>query len=84
VSAAGLTRKIDVPTNPITQIMNERRGVTGNAALRLAYFLARARSFGSILQSLYDLRVAEQKAGKSIKTLPRLKHTSLFTLDRAV
>jgi antitoxin HigA-1 len=38
MSAVGLARKIDVLTNRITQIMNGKRGVTGDTALRLAHF----------------------------------------------
>jgi addiction module HigA family antidote len=59
-----------VPTNRVTQIMNGRRGVTGNTALRLAYFFGTSAQFWFNLQSLYGLRVAEQKAGKSIKRFP--------------
>jgi len=44
MSAAELGRKIDVPTNRITQIMNGRRGVTGDAVLRLAQFFWHERA----------------------------------------
>ena len=40
MSAAELARKLDVPTNRITQILNGTRAITGDTALRLA------RSFG--------------------------------------
>ena len=46
MSAAELARKINVPTNRITQILNGTRAITGDTALRLAHFLARALSFG--------------------------------------
>ncbi|CAA9560961.1 MAG: hypothetical protein AVDCRST_MAG59-2583 [uncultured Thermomicrobiales bacterium] len=35
MSAAGLARDLDVPTNRITQVLNGRRMVTADAALRL-------------------------------------------------
>lgn len=38
MSAAELARKIDVPTNLVTQILNGTRSVTGDTALRLAHF----------------------------------------------
>lgn len=73
MSAAELARKMNVPTNRITQILNGTRSVTGDTALRLAHFFGTSAQFWLNLQSLYDLRVAEEKNGKSIKALPRLK-----------
>ena len=73
MSAAELARKIDVPTNRVTQILNGTRAITGDTALRLAHFFGTTARFWLNLQSLYELRLAEEKAGKSIKDLPRLK-----------
>ena len=73
ISAAELARKIDVPTNRVTQILHRTRAVTGDTALRLGHFFGTSAQFWLNLQSLYDLRLAQQKAGKSIKGLPRLK-----------
>ncbi len=73
MSAAELARKIGVPTNRVTQILNGTRAITGDTALRLAHFFGTSAQFWLNLQSLYDLRRAQQKAGKSIKALPRLK-----------
>jgi plasmid maintenance system antidote protein VapI len=41
--------------------------------LRLAHFFGTSAEFWLNLQSLYELRIAEKKAGKSIRALPRLK-----------
>ena len=73
MSAAELARKIGVPTNRVTQILNGTRAVTGDTALRLAHFFGMSAQFWLNLQSLYDLRLAQQKVGKSIKALPTLK-----------
>ncbi len=73
LSAAELARKMKVPTNRVTQILNGTRSITGDTALRLAHFFGTSAQFWLNLQSLYDLRLAEEKAGKSIKALPRLK-----------
>jgi len=73
MSAAELARKVDVPTNRITGILNGQRAVTGDTALRFSHFFGTSAEFWLNLQSLYDLRIARQKAGKSIKALPRLK-----------
>ena len=74
LSAAELARKLNVPTNRITSILNGHRAVTGDTALRLAHFFGTSAEFWLNLQSLYDLRVAQKKAGKSIAALPTLKH----------
>lgn len=73
MSAAELARKLDVPTNRITGILNGQRAVTGDTALRLAHFFGTSAEFWLNLQSHYELRLAEKKLGKSIKALPRLK-----------
>ena len=65
--AAELARKIDVPTNRITQILHGTRAITGDTALRLAHFFGTSAQFWLNLQSLYELRLAQEKAGKSIK-----------------
>jgi len=67
MSTAELARKIDVPTNRITQILHGTRAITGDTALRLAHFFGTSAQFWLNLQSLYELRLAQEKAGKSIK-----------------
>jgi addiction module HigA family antidote len=73
MSAASLARRLRVPTNRITQILNGRRDITANTALRLAHFFGTSAEFWINLQSLYDLRIAQQEAGKTIQALPTLK-----------
>jgi len=73
MSAAELSRQLKVPTNRITAILNGQRAITGDTALRLAHFFGTSAQFWLNLQTLYDLRLAEQKAGKAIKALPTLK-----------
>lgn len=75
MSAAELARNLDVPTNRITQILNGQRAITGDTALRLAHFFGTSPEFWLNLQSLYELRLAQQKAGKTIKGLPKLKQS---------
>jgi antitoxin HigA-1 len=73
MSAAELARKLRVPTNRVTQIVNGTRSTTGDTARRLAHFFGTSAQFWLNLQSLYDLRLAEEKAGRSIKALPTLR-----------
>jgi len=73
MSAAELARQLDVPTNRVTEILNGRRAITGDTALRLAHFFGTTAEFWLNLQSLYEIRLAQQKLGKSIDRLPTLK-----------
>jgi addiction module HigA family antidote len=45
MSAAELARKLDVPTNRITGILNGQRAITGDTALRLAHFFGTSAEF---------------------------------------
>jgi len=73
MSAAELARRLKVPTNRVTEILNRQRAITGDTALRLAHFFGTSAEFWLNLQALYELRLAETKAGKAIKKLPTLK-----------
>jgi addiction module HigA family antidote len=73
MSAAELARQLKVPTNRVTGILNGQRAITGDTALRLGHFFGTSPEFWLNLQSLYELRLAEQRAGKTIKALPTLK-----------
>ena len=72
MSAAELGRRLKVPTNRITGILNGQRAITGDSALRLAHFFGTSAEFWLNLQKLYELRLAEQKAGAVIRRLPKL------------
>ena len=72
MSAAELARRIEVPVNRITEILNGRRAVTGDTALRLGHFFGTSGEFWLNLQKLYELRRAEQKNGAEISRLPSL------------
>ena len=73
MSAAELARRLKVPTNRITEILNGQRAITGDTALRLGHFFGTSAELWLNLQSLYELRLAEHKAGRSIQVLPTLK-----------
>jgi len=79
MSAAELARKLKVPTNRITAILNAQRAITGDTALRLAHFFGTSAQFWLNLQALYELRLAERKAGKTIQALPTLKRSKRET-----
>ena len=73
MSAAELARQLRVPTNRITHIINGRRAITGDTALRLGHFFGTSAEFWLNLQKLYELCLAEQASGAAVKALPRLK-----------
>lgn len=83
MSAAELARQLDVPTNRVTEILNGRRAITGDTALRLAHFFGTTAEFWLNLQSLDELRVAQKKAGKSISRLPTLRGSNKTGILRA-
>lgn len=71
VSAAELARQIDVPANRISQIINGRRSITGDTALRLGHWFGTSAQFWLNLQTNYELRLAEKQVGEAISRLPR-------------
>jgi addiction module HigA family antidote len=78
MSASELARRINVPTNRVTGILNRQRAITGDSALRLARFFGTSAEFWVNLQSLHDLHVAEAKTGKIIKQLPTLRRMEIL------
>ncbi len=71
VTAAELSRQIDVPVNRITGILHGQRGITADTALRLGHWFGTSAQFWMNLQQLYELRVAENEVGARIAALPR-------------
>ena len=84
MSAAELARNLKVPTNRITAILHGQRSITGDTALRLGHFFGTAPEFWLNLQSIYELRLAQSRSGKTVSRLPRLKHASPFRLSASV
>jgi addiction module HigA family antidote len=70
VSPTELSRQIRVPANRISQIINGKRAITGDTALRLAHWFGTSPQFWMNLQALYDVRMAEREAGSEIRNLP--------------
>jgi addiction module HigA family antidote len=73
MSASSLARQLKVPPNRITEILNGRRAISGDTALRLAHFFGTTPEFWLNLQSLYEIRLAQRKSGKSIRGLPTIE-----------
>jgi addiction module HigA family antidote len=68
MSVNALAKALRVPTTRLNDIVRGRRGVTADTALRLASYLGTSPQFWLNLQTVYDLRVAEQGKGQNIRT----------------
>ena len=71
VKPTQLARQVNVPANRITQIINGKRNITGDTALRLGHWFGTSAMFWLNLQSAHDLRVAALEVGKAIEKLPK-------------
>jgi antitoxin HigA-1 len=67
MSATELAHELHVPANRIYQILNGKRALTADTALRLSQWLGTSAELWMNLQNLYELRLAEQQAGDEIK-----------------
>jgi len=74
LSANRLALDLSVPSGRITDILNERRGITADTAVRLGRYFGNRAQFWLDLQSQYDIAVIEHKRGAEIARLnsPRL------------
>jgi len=63
----GLAKEIDVPPGRISEIVNGKRAVTADTALRLGRFFGVSPEMWAGLQASYDLRVARRKIGSEIE-----------------
>lgn len=66
VSASALARALDVPANRVTEILNGRRAVTADTALRLAHYFGTSAAFWMTLQQRHDLAVLDRTHGPAI------------------
>jgi addiction module HigA family antidote len=55
-----LATQLRVSPNRITRIVQGKRAITGDTALRLGHWFGTSPAFWMNLQSLYDIRLAEQ------------------------
>lgn len=70
VTPTELSRQIGVPPNRVTQIIQGKRAITGDTALRLGHWFGINPQFWLNLQSAHDLRVAQAEIGRIVAGLP--------------
>lgn len=78
LSANALARDLHVPTNRVTALLHEERGITADTALRLARYFGTTPEFWMNLQATHDLRAEELRSAKEIATeiTPRTRKTA--------
>ncbi|MCC7082973.1 MAG: HigA family addiction module antidote protein [Burkholderiales bacterium] len=62
MSINALAREIAVPPNRVSDIVNGKRGITADTALRLGKYLGTSPEVWLGLQVDYDLRIAKRSA----------------------
>jgi addiction module HigA family antidote len=67
LSANRLARGLRVPATRISEIVNERRGITLDTALRLARFFGTTAEFWINLQTAHDLDAARTSLQRRIE-----------------
>jgi addiction module HigA family antidote len=67
MTAHALALKLRVPANRLTEILNGKRGISPDTALRLSRSLGPSAAFWLNLQSQYDLARAEKLLGARIR-----------------
>jgi addiction module HigA family antidote len=65
LSASALARALGVPVTRITDVLNARRGITADTALRLARYFGGSPKFWLNLQQSYDLKISEAAIGRT-------------------
>ena len=66
LSANKLALALRVPSGRITQIVNGKRGISAETALRLSRYFGNKARFWMNLQTRYDLAIAERDIGQKI------------------
>ena len=66
LSANKLSLDIGVPSGRITDILNARRGISADTAVRLGRYFGNSPQFWLDLQGQYDIGVVEREKGAEI------------------
>jgi addiction module HigA family antidote len=82
LSANALAIAIGVPATRVSEIVNERRGITADTALRLGRYFHMTAEFWMGLQSDYDLELARYstltKINRSVRPAPLDRKTGVL------
>jgi addiction module HigA family antidote len=67
LSARAFAKSLGVPANRITEILNERRRITSDTALRLSRYFGTSAEFWMNLQQAYDLKITREEKWQEIE-----------------
>lgn len=70
ISITELSRKLRVPANRISQLVNRKRAMTADTALRIGKYLGTGPELWMNLQSMYDLDLARREHQKEFDVIP--------------
>jgi addiction module HigA family antidote len=73
ISINALARDLAVPPNRISEIVNGKRTISADTALRLGRYFGVSPELWLGLQSDFDLRVARHTVGKGIERQVRIR-----------
>jgi antitoxin HigA-1 len=73
LSINALARAIDVPPNRVSEIVNGKRAITADTALRLGKYFGVSAELWLDLQSDYDLRLARKNEWPKIEARIRAR-----------
>ena len=73
ITVTALARDISVPANRISQIVNGKRALSADTALRLGKYFGVSPEIWLDLQSEYDLRVARRTTWKRVESRVRTR-----------
>lgn len=69
LSAYALARATHMPDSRLSEIINGKRGITADTALRLAKYFGTSAQFWLNLQSHYDLEITHRDVAHDIDTI---------------
>ena len=73
ISMNALARELAVPPNRISEIVNGKRAVTADTALRLVRYFGTGAELWLNLQTDYDLRIVRRQQGREIESRVRAR-----------
>jgi addiction module HigA family antidote len=67
MTGAELARALNIPQNRISEILNGKRSISVDTALRLAQWMGSSPQYWLNLQQIHDLRITEERIGEEIR-----------------
>ena len=91
VTPTELSRQLAVPPNRISRIIQGKRAISGDTALRLGHWFRTSAQFWLNLRAAYDLDLAAAEVGAEVEKLPmrvtttekRARETALRRVSQA-